>query len=142
MFVSSSNKSRCETISEDARVKAAPSRGARRPSQCETAAALDGENRPMRLACGMPYCRVVLALVTVVAMLASAPARANDALRLHLYWKHQAQFAGYYMAQSRGYYSQAGLDVTFVESGPGIQPLLRLAKGDVDLSIGWLPQAL
>jgi NitT/TauT family transport system substrate-binding protein len=90
----------------------------------------------------MFYCRVVLALAAALTLLAAAPARANDALRLHLYWKHQAQFAGYYMAQSRGYYSQAGLDVIFVESGPGIQPLLRLAKGDVDLSIGWLPQAL
>lgn len=87
-------------------------------------------------------CRVLLALAAALVLQAAAPAHAEDSLRLHLYWKHQAQFAGYYMAESRGYYSRAGLNVTFVESGPAIQPLLHLAKGEVDLSIGWLPHAL
>ncbi len=38
---------------------------------------------------------------------------------LQLAWKHQFQFAGYYAALSKGYYKEAGLDVTLVEGGEG-----------------------
>ncbi len=43
----------------------------------------------------------------------------QDKLSLLLKWKHQFQFAGYYMALEKGYYSDAGLDVTLIEGGSG-----------------------
>ena len=34
---------------------------------------------------------------------------------LQLQWKHQFEFAGFYAAKEKGFYADAGLDVTFVE---------------------------
>ena len=39
---------------------------------------------------------------------------AQESVTLQLKWTHQFQFAGYYMAQQKGYYDEAGLDVTIV----------------------------
>lgn len=42
----------------------------------------------------------------------------NNALEkvtLQLQWKHQFEFAGFYAAKEKGFYEDAGLDVTFVE---------------------------
>jgi ABC-type nitrate/sulfonate/bicarbonate transport system substrate-binding protein len=37
---------------------------------------------------------------------------------LQLKWVTQAQFAGYYVAQAKGYYRAAGLDVSLKPGGP------------------------
>ncbi len=39
---------------------------------------------------------------------------------LQLKWRHQFQFAGYYAAIEKGFYSQAGLEVTLKEGRPGM----------------------
>ena len=39
-------------------------------------------------------------------------------ISVQLKWKHQFQFAGYYIALEKGYYRDAGLDVTLIEGGP------------------------
>lgn len=43
------------------------------------------------------------------------PAYALDAVTLQLKWRHQFQFAGYYAAVEKGFYRDAGLDVTLRE---------------------------
>jgi len=43
----------------------------------------------------------------------------GEHITLQLKWKHAFQFAGYYMALEKGYYRNAGLDVTVLEGGPG-----------------------
>jgi len=43
----------------------------------------------------------------------------NEQISLQLKWKHQFQFAGYYMALEKGYYRDAGLDVHLIEGGAG-----------------------
>ena len=63
-------------------------------------------------------------------------------LRVQLRWLHQAQFAGYYLAETRTSQRAAALHFDLVEGGPGIDPLDRLIKGDVDVAIGWLADAL
>ncbi|MDH4944585.1 ABC transporter substrate-binding protein [Sulfurimonas sp. C5] len=40
---------------------------------------------------------------------------------LQLQWKYQFQFAGYIMAKEKGFYKEAGLDVTLKEWQPGIR---------------------
>ncbi|MGI3170736.1 ABC transporter substrate-binding protein [Pseudooceanicola sp. C21-150M6] len=50
--------------------------------------------------------------------LAGRPAIAQTAVRLQLSWLHSAQFAGSYIAQSRGFWSEAGLDVSLLQGGP------------------------
>jgi signal transduction histidine kinase len=41
---------------------------------------------------------------------------AKEAVTLQLPWMHQFQFAGYYIAKEKGYYNQAGLDVTILDA--------------------------
>ncbi|MEA3456889.1 MAG: ABC transporter substrate-binding protein, partial [Campylobacterota bacterium] len=38
-----------------------------------------------------------------------------EKVTLQLQWKHQFEFAGFYAAKEKGFYADAGLDVTFVE---------------------------
>ena len=54
---------------------------------------------------------------------------------LHLKWSHQFQFAGYYAAQARGYYREAGLDVALLEAGPGRLPIPAVEKGEAEFGV-------
>jgi len=62
-------------------------------------------------------------------------------IRLQLLWEHQAQFAGFYVAQSRNYYAEQGLDVIFLPGGPDINPITELQEGRADIAISWLSNA-
>ena len=55
---------------------------------------------------------------------------------LQLNWKHQFQFAGYYAAIEKGYYRDAGLEVTLREAREGGDPIDAVLKGDADFGIG------
>jgi len=55
---------------------------------------------------------------------------------LQLKWYHQFQFAGYYAALEKGYYKQAGLDVTIREGDPNRDPIDDVVKGKADFGIG------
>ena len=54
----------------------------------------------------------------------------------------QAQFAGYYAAQAKGYYSSAGLDVTLKPGGPDIIAGAGRRLGQAQFGIDWLPSLL
>ena len=54
----------------------------------------------------------------------------------------QAQFAGYYVAQDKGYYQAEGLDVTIKPGGPDIATPQVIAGGGADVIIDWMPSAL
>lgn len=45
-------------------------------------------------------------------------ARAQTPVSLQLSWLHSVQFAGSYIAQSRGWWQEAGLDVSLLSGGP------------------------
>lgn len=64
------------------------------------------------------------------------------AINLALPWLPQSQFAGYYMAHSKGFYRSQGLDVSLVHCGPGRSAVTTLLKGDVDFATFWLVTAL
>ncbi|MBK9502325.1 MAG: ABC transporter substrate-binding protein [Leptospiraceae bacterium] len=51
------------------------------------------------------------------------PCFALDRIHLQLKWYHQFQFAGYYAAIEKGYYSDVGLDVQLVETPNGDEAL-------------------
>ncbi|OOY28746.1 nitrate ABC transporter substrate-binding protein [Thioclava sp. L04-15] len=67
---------------------------------------------------------------------------ANEDVTLQLKWVTQAQFAGYYVALEKGYYSDAGLDVTIKPGGPDIAPEQVIAGGGADVIVDWMPAAL
>lgn len=46
------------------------------------------------------------------------PARANTAVNFQLSWLHSVQFGGSYIAKSKGYWTDAGLDVALAPGGP------------------------
>lgn len=60
---------------------------------------------------------------------------ALEKVKLQLRWHHGFQFAGYYMAEEKGFYANAGLDVDFVEGGLGINHLEEVLKGKAEFGI-------
>ncbi|MES2126890.1 MAG: PAS domain S-box protein [Pseudomonadota bacterium] len=58
-------------------------------------------------------------LATVCLLLGSGHALALEPVTIALKWEHQFQFAGFYAAQEKGYYRDAGLDVTLREMTRG-----------------------
>jgi len=69
-------------------------------------------------------------------------AQAADKLTLQLKWVTQAQFAGYYVAQDKGFYKDADLDITIKPGGPDVAPSQVIAGGGADVVIDWMPAAL
>ncbi len=56
-------------------------------------------------------------------------------VRLQLKWFHAFQFAGYYAAQSRGYYRDAGLEVEIVEGAPDRLPIRQVADQQIEFGV-------
>lgn len=82
-------------------------------------------------------------LTTFAALLlGTAGAQAQDKLTLQLKWVVQAQFAGYLVAKDKGFYKEAGLDVTIKPGGPDIAPPQVIAGGGADVVVEWMPAAL
>ena len=69
-------------------------------------------------------------------------ANAADDLTLQLKWVTQAQFAGYYVAQDKGFYEEEDLNITIKPGGPDIAPPQVIAGGGADIIVDWMPSAL
>ena len=86
---------------------------------------------------------IVLALIMIVLTNPVSYAEVDDSgakssltpITVQLKWRHQFQFAGYYAALSKGYYQQAGFDVTLKEAGPEINPIDEVLSGRADFGI-------
>ena len=65
-----------------------------------------------------------------------------DQVTLQLKWVHQAQFAGFYLAQERGYYAAENLAVTFIEGGPGVDVIQQITSGEADFGVAAPEQIL
>lgn len=61
---------------------------------------------------------------------------------LQLKWVPQAQFAGYFVAQAKGFYKRQGLNVTIKPGGPDIAPEQVVASGGANFGIDWLSALL
>ena len=86
--------------------------------------------------------RFLMTAAAAGALLMSGAAAQAEAVKLQLKWVTQAQFAGYYVAAVKGYYKDAGLDVTIMPGGPDINPQQVLAGGGADVVVDWMPSAL
>ena len=84
---------------------------------------------------------IATALTLGLGMTVQSAAAAEEVV-LQLKWVTQAQFAGYYVAQEKGYYADEGLDVTINPGGPDISPPQIIAGGGADVIIDWMPSAL
>src|SRR6201995_5402123 len=71
-----------------------------------------------------------------------ATAQAADTVTIQLKWVAQAQFAGYFVAKEKGFYKEAGLDVTIKPGGPDVAPPQGIAGGGANVVFDWMPSAL
>ncbi|MDQ6994490.1 MAG: PAS domain S-box protein [Mariprofundaceae bacterium] len=78
---------------------------------------------------------ICLYLLSVWMLPVVAKASASH-IQLQLKWKHQFQFAGYYMALENGYYRDEGLDVDILEGGAGQDVLDFLKQGKHRYAVG------
>lgn len=81
-------------------------------------------------------------LLALAMAAAGFGAMAADKVTVQLKWVPQAQFAGYYMAAAKGFYKEAGLDVTIKPGGPDIAPTQVIAGKQADIVVDWMPSAL
>jgi NitT/TauT family transport system substrate-binding protein len=75
-------------------------------------------------------------LGAVVVATLVVPATAQERVSLRLKWLHQAQFAGYYVAQEKGFYRDERLEVTINPGGPNVVAENLVASGAEDFAQG------
>ncbi len=75
-----------------------------------------------------------LLLASLPLLLAAQPAAAQKVI-LQLPWHHQFQFAGYYMAQEKGYYAAADLEVDIRDVSVGPNPVEEVLSGRADFGV-------
>jgi len=68
----------------------------------------------------------------LIALFASLFEVAAEPVTLQLKWKHQFQFAGFYMAYEKGYYRDAGIDVRIREVEPDRAAVDELLHGNAN----------
>ncbi|GAB6126231.1 ABC transporter substrate-binding protein [Humidesulfovibrio idahonensis] len=72
--------------------------------------------------------------------LAARPVMAAEPVHaaLVLQWQPQAQFAGYYMAQVKGFYREAGVDLNIIPGGPDVVASRLLTSGQAQFATMFL----
>jgi NitT/TauT family transport system substrate-binding protein len=65
---------------------------------------------------------------------ASPTTRPLDKVSLQLQWVTQAQFAGYYVALEKGWYSEEGISLTILPGGPDVTPVDLVSSGTRDFA--------
>ena len=86
--------------------------------------------------------KLITYTTSVLFALTASLANAADDVTIQLKWVTQTQFAGYYVAQDKGFYKEEGLNVTIKAGGPDIGPMSVLAGGGADVAVDWMPSAL
>lgn len=85
-----------------------------------------------------------LTAVIAAALLVSATSASAQKLvpvKLQLKWFPQAQFAGFFVAQAKGYFKAEGLDVTLLPIGDQ-SPIQTVATGAADFGTTWITDLL
>ncbi len=82
--------------------------------------------------------KIMGGLLAGALALSASTAFGQDALTLQLKWVTQAQFAGYLVAESKGFYDEENLDVTILPGGPNIAPEQVIAGGGADIIVTWM----
>ena len=79
------------------------------------------------------YKLLLLAILCITSLFAES----NQKISLQLLWKHQFEFAGFYMAKEKGFYNNVGLDVEFKEYNPNIDITSDVVKGKSTFGLGY-----
>lgn len=90
---------------------------------------------------------IMLALIVMV-LIAGCSSSSNEGseamqkVKIQLKWVPQAQFAGLYVAQEKGFYKDEGIDVEIVPGGPDVVIEQQVVNGAVDLGISSMDSLL
>lgn len=79
---------------------------------------------------------IISCLLIALPNQATTAASQLESITLQLKWKHQFQFAGYYAAQEKGFYREAGLDVKIIEAAPGVDSTQEVVTGRAQYGVG------
>ncbi|MBJ6987246.1 MULTISPECIES: ABC transporter substrate-binding protein [unclassified Devosia] len=82
--------------------------------------------------------KILGGLVATAMVMSASSALSADALTLQLKWVTQAQFAGYLVAEAKGFYDEEDLDITILPGGPNIAPEQVIAGGGADIIVTWM----
>ena len=90
-----------------------------------------GRSKILRLVGGM-----ILAFISLSGC-SSKPIqpKALIPITVQLAWTHNAQFAGMYVADQKGYYSAEGLAIKFLELPTGVDPIAEVLSGKAQIGI-------
>ena len=86
--------------------------------------------------------RAVAFVIMLVLSGLCAAAHAADAVTVRLKWYNQAQFAGFYVAQDKGFYKSVGLDVNIQPGGPDFPAIQMVAGGNEQFGVTGADQIL
>lgn len=89
--------------------------------------------RPIALA--LVTCAFLLLAMTLDADAAQPSSRNAVPVHLQLKWRHQFQFAGYYAALEKGYYREAGFDVSILPAAPGTDSVDNVLEGKAEFGV-------
>lgn len=82
----------------------------------------------------MKHLKSSVMALAATAMFAGA-ATAAEPVTFQMSWKAQVEFAGFYQAKEKGFYSECGIDMTIREGAPGIDPTQLLTAGAVQAAV-------
>ena len=88
-------------------------------------------------------CRLLLSInritfrhcILLSGLFLTNPVTANEKVVLQLKWLHQFQFAGYYAAKEKGFYAEAGFDVTIKQRNSLVTPVEAVLDKKADYGI-------
>lgn len=83
----------------------------------------------------------LFAILLCCSCIGGSQARA-DSLVFSTHWLPQAQFAGYYMAQEKGFYKEAGIELKLIHPPANVNALTYLSQGKTDIVSLFLVTAL
>src|SRR5690554_8034974 len=85
----------------------------------------------------------LLRTTVLMVMLVVGIASAQELIPINFQskWFPQAQFAGYFVAQEKGFYAEEGLDVTILDGG-NVNPTVQVGSGNADFGTDWVANML
>lgn len=86
-----------------------------------------------------PVAAFILVLLIDLSLSACNPSQQTtqpDHVIVQLKWIHQAQFAGFYVAQEQGFYAEENIAVTFLPAGVGVDLFDSVLQGEAMFGVG------
>lgn len=90
----------------------------------------------------MKFAIALIVVFTSIVSIADAFEKPMDQVSLIPQWVPQAQFAGYMVALYKGFYTEAGIDLTLKEGGPSRPPFGQIATGKATFCTDWLTNGI